>query len=106
MVSALDGESRFRGEPEFVKTGVLDSDAAAEYHRRAYAGSRTQRHDSRYSRPPCADARVRGSLAARDGSRGDRDANRGGEISPAEGKQNAARSWEGGIPAARVGVAG
>src|SRR5258708_17127003 len=105
MVSALDGESRFRGEPEFVKTGVLDSDAAAEYHRRAYAWSRAQQHHSRYSRPPCPDAGLRNSLAARDGSRGTRDADRGGEISTASRKQDTARSSAGGGPAARVRVA-
>src|SRR5882757_5944796 len=103
MVSTLDGESRFCCESEFVEAGVLNRDASAEYHGHAYARSRAQPHHPRYSRPPCSDAGLRSSLAARNGSRGNRDANCSGEISAANGKQNTARPWEGGIPAPRVG---
>src|SRR5437773_9592369 len=72
MVSALDRQSRFRGEREIVEVTVLDRHATAEHYGGAYSRTRAQRDDSGHSCPARADAGIRSSLVAGNGSCGNR----------------------------------
>src|SRR5438067_2377257 len=51
MVSTLDRPSRLRGGHDFEEQTVLDRDAAAKHHRRAYARPRSEQQHSRH---PCS----------------------------------------------------
>src|SRR5438552_8365884 len=106
MVSTLDRQSRFRGGHELEEETVLDRDAAAEHHRRAYARARVEQHDSGYSRAARADAGVRSALAARNGSRRNRDSNGGREMAAQKRRRLPSRPWAREISPARARMAG
>src|SRR5207247_4292361 len=106
MVSALDRQSRFRSEREIVEATVLDRHATAEHYGGAYSRTRAQRDDSGHSCPARADAGIRSSLVAGNGSCGNRNPDRGGETFAPDREQNAPRSRSRRILAASAGMEG
>src|SRR5262249_59279081 len=92
MVSTLARQSRLRGGRELEKEAVLDRDAAAEHHRRSHPRSRFEQHDPGHARAPRADAGFRSSLAAGNGPRRNRNADRGRTLAKKERRRLATRS--------------
>ena len=101
-----DEAGYFRADAHSSKPAVLDRHSAAEHHRRSDAGPCSQQHDPGHSGAPRADAGLRSALAAGNGSRRGRNADRGRKVAAQDGEENAPRSRPGGISPPRAGVAG
>src|SRR6266404_245088 len=92
MVSTLDPPAGLRSGRSFKEEAVLDRDAAAKYHGRAYSRPRSEQQHSRHPCPARADAGSRSALVAGDGSRRNWNPDRGRKVAPQKRRRDASRT--------------